>query len=127
MTIIYLVRSMHETYGAYNEQGLKPLIEKSEGYLGKAFMTKDGAKNFIRSTLKLEAKWLENFIGRQPDVTKEETVETFSGGEPLWEAYVAWNLSEEDATKIKELYEEAVPGGAIEICMTYCGVELINE
>lgn len=127
MTTIYLVRSMHEVYGVYNEQGLKPLIEVSEGYLGKAFTTTDGAKNFVRSTLKSKAKWLENFIGRQPDVTKEETTETFSGVEPLWEAYIAWNLSEEDATKIKELFEEAVPGGAIEICMTYGGVELINE
>lgn len=124
--IVWIISQSYESYGPLDEHGRKPLSSSERSTFGKASSTKEGARKLALDHLKRSSENIGSVIGRKPDIEKEEVTDAFFGGDGIWEAYVAWNLSDEDAKKAKEIFEDAVPGGAIELCVTYGGIELID-
>lgn len=106
---VYIVKMEHETFGQFNERGLKPLISTSYGE-SVAYATREAAETAVANMLNLHEQLYTAWIGRKPD-SRIDKLDAKRDAE----AYIAYNVSEDDARKIGMCYPDVVPGGAIEV------------
>ena len=112
MKNIYVVSIEHEIYGPFNERGLKPLVASSMCAGSKtAYATREEAEKAITDMLNMHETVYTAWIGRQPD----SRIDKLDTDNP--EAYIAYNVEENDVEKTQMCYPDVVAGGAIEVIM----------
>lgn len=106
---IYIAKMEHEVFGPFNERGLKPLIATSYGE-SVAYTTREAAETAIVDMLNLHEQLYTAWIGRKPD-SRIDKLDAKRDAE----AYIAYNVNEDDVRKIGQCYPDITPGGAIEV------------